>query len=174
MFMPGITDNWVGKLVQGMNRAAASMLETPPAVSTRNDPTDLSPPRSEFLETEFVDEHGRIFTYPTCLSRNSGLDMSLCLFGNFARFSEPLLITEDTVEMVNRGEKQYVSTDFITPYPPGYPIAVPGQVLRAELLDYLLHTEHGEVHGMEISPRMHRTIDAIDIEKLRRLDFARP
>jgi len=64
MFMPGITDNWVGKLVQGMNRAAARMLETPLSGLTPHDSTDLSLPRSPFLETEFVDEHGRTWGGP--------------------------------------------------------------------------------------------------------------
>jgi arginine decarboxylase len=45
-----------------------------------------------------------------------------------------------------------VSADQITPYPPGVPVLVPGQVISREVLDYLrsilLSQRHIEVHGL--------------------------
>ena len=45
-----------------------------------------------------------------------------------------------------------ISADQITPYPPGVPVLVPGQVISREVLDYLrsilLTQRHVEVHGL--------------------------
>ncbi len=42
-----------------------------------------------------------------------------------------------------------VSARFVTPYPPGFPVLVPGQVVTAEILDYLLALDVKEIHGYE-------------------------
>jgi arginine decarboxylase len=41
-----------------------------------------------------------------------------------------------------------VSANFITPYPPGYPIAIPGEILDGNRLLALTKFEHGEIHGV--------------------------
>jgi arginine decarboxylase len=40
-----------------------------------------------------------------------------------------------------------VSASFVTPYPPGFPILVPGQVISREILDYLKALDVKEIHG---------------------------
>jgi arginine decarboxylase len=40
-----------------------------------------------------------------------------------------------------------VSAGFVTPYPPGFPILVPGQNLSPEILQYLRALDTKEVHG---------------------------
>jgi arginine decarboxylase len=40
-----------------------------------------------------------------------------------------------------------VSAGFVTPYPPGFPILVPGQILSPEILQYLRALDTKEVHG---------------------------
>lgn len=42
-----------------------------------------------------------------------------------------------------------VCARFVTPYPPGFPVLVPGQVITAEILDYLLALDVTEIHGYE-------------------------
>lgn len=44
---------------------------------------------------------------------------------------------------------EYVSAAFITPYPPGFPILVPGQVLSPEIIAYLLALDVKEIHGYD-------------------------
>lgn len=46
-------------------------------------------------------------------------------------------------------QEQLVSAAFITPYPPGFPILVPGQVLSLSIIDYLLALDVKEIHGYE-------------------------
>jgi len=47
------------------------------------------------------------------------------------------------------GGREVVCARFVTPYPPGFPVLVPGQVLTAEILDYLLALDVKEIHGYE-------------------------
>jgi arginine decarboxylase len=42
-----------------------------------------------------------------------------------------------------------VSASFVTPYPPGFPILVPGQLLSHEILDYLSAVDVKEIHGYD-------------------------
>jgi len=43
--------------------------------------------------------------------------------------------------------REVVSASFVTPYPPGFPILVPGQVMSREILSYLLALDVKEIHG---------------------------
>jgi arginine decarboxylase len=42
-----------------------------------------------------------------------------------------------------------VSTTLVVPYPPGFPVLVPGQVVSAEILDFLTKLDVGEIHGYD-------------------------
>ncbi len=43
--------------------------------------------------------------------------------------------------------KELVSAAFIIPYPPGFPVLVPGQVMTKEILDFLQVLDVKEIHG---------------------------
>ena len=43
--------------------------------------------------------------------------------------------------------RELVSASFVTPYPPGFPILVPGQVVSMEIIDFLLSLDVTEIHG---------------------------
>jgi arginine decarboxylase len=43
--------------------------------------------------------------------------------------------------------REFVSTSFIIPYPPGFPILVPGQVISREILDFMCALDVKEIHG---------------------------
>ena len=49
-------------------------------------------------------------------------------------------------EMLAAG-KEVVSASFIIPYPPGFPILVPGQVISKEILAFMLALDVNEIHG---------------------------
>jgi arginine decarboxylase len=40
-----------------------------------------------------------------------------------------------------------VSASFIIPYPPGFPILVPGQVVSQEILSFMRNLDVSEIHG---------------------------
>jgi arginine decarboxylase len=43
--------------------------------------------------------------------------------------------------------REVVSSTFIIPYPPGFPILVPGQVVSAEILKFMRALDVKEIHG---------------------------
>ncbi|GGA28200.1 aminotransferase class I/II-fold pyridoxal phosphate-dependent enzyme [Neptunicoccus cionae] len=43
--------------------------------------------------------------------------------------------------------RELVSASFIIPYPPGFPILVPGQVISREILDFMRALDVNEIHG---------------------------
>ncbi|NND42642.1 MAG: ornithine decarboxylase, partial [Silicimonas sp.] len=53
----------------------------------------------------------------------------------------PLLL-----ERLRNGE-ELVSASFIIPYPPGFPILVPGQVISPEIIEFMLALDVSEIHG---------------------------
>ena len=40
-----------------------------------------------------------------------------------------------------------MSANFVIPYPPGFPIMVPGQVITKEIIDYMRKLDVKEIHG---------------------------
>ncbi|MBF0273110.1 MAG: ornithine decarboxylase [Magnetococcales bacterium] len=58
-------------------------------------------------------------------------------------------LSADTLLQV-QGGRVLVSAAFVTPYPPGFPMIVPGQIITAEILDFFRHTRIGEIHGFDL------------------------
>ena len=44
---------------------------------------------------------------------------------------------------------ELVSANFVIPYPPGFPIMVPGQVITPETIDFMRKLDVKEIHGYE-------------------------
>ncbi len=53
------------------------------------------------------------------------------------------------LQAVEDGGSEVVSAAFITPYPPGFPVLVPGQVVTREIVKYLMALDVKEIHGYE-------------------------
>lgn len=53
---------------------------------------------------------------------------------------------EDCLQKLKSGE-ELVSTSFVIPYPPGFPVLVPGQVVSLEIIEFLLALDVTEIHG---------------------------
>ncbi|MCU1651792.1 MAG: hypothetical protein QOI50_6624 [Pseudonocardiales bacterium] len=58
---------------------------------------------------------------------------------------EYLTPAEVTARMA--GGEQVVSATFVTPYPPGFPVLVPGQCFSSEILEFMSSLDTPEVHG---------------------------
>ena len=56
------------------------------------------------------------------------------------------LTPEEAWERVNHG-REVVSATFVTPYPPGFPILVPGQVISRDILAFMRALDVREIHG---------------------------
>lgn len=58
------------------------------------------------------------------------------------------VLPEELRARVARGE-QPVSGGFVTPYPPGFPVLVPGQIITSEVLDFMAVLDTREIHGYD-------------------------
>jgi arginine decarboxylase len=47
------------------------------------------------------------------------------------------------------GGEEVVSASFVTPYPPGFPVLVPGQVMTPQILAYMRALDVKEIHGYQ-------------------------
>ena len=56
------------------------------------------------------------------------------------------LMPDEVEQRVENGQ-QVVSANFVTPYPPGYPVLVPGQVFSQQILSFMRSLDTPEVHG---------------------------
>ena len=57
------------------------------------------------------------------------------------------LDSKEIDDLVRRGEA--VSAKFVIPYPPGFPIMVPGQVITKETIDFMRKLDVKEIHGYQ-------------------------
>jgi arginine decarboxylase len=58
-------------------------------------------------------------------------------------------LTPDEVEQRMEAGQPVVSATFVTPYPPGFPVLVPGQVFSREILAYIRGLDTPEIHGYD-------------------------
>ncbi|KPC60272.1 hypothetical protein [Streptomyces chattanoogensis] len=56
------------------------------------------------------------------------------------------LTAQETTEAI-AGGRDVVSATFVTPYPPGFPVLVPGQVISRDVLAYMQALDTREIHG---------------------------
>jgi arginine decarboxylase len=56
------------------------------------------------------------------------------------------LLHDELFDKVNAGDS-VVSASFVTPYPPGFPVLVPGQVISPEVLSFIGGLDVKEIHG---------------------------
>jgi arginine decarboxylase len=59
---------------------------------------------------------------------------------------EFLRLEDDVQRLMDEG-RQLVSAGFVTPYPPGFPVLMPGQVISSSILAYLNALDVKEIHG---------------------------
>ena len=55
----------------------------------------------------------------------------------------------DEIEERMASGESVVSATFVTPYPPGFPVLVPGQVFSREILSFMRSLDTPEIHGYE-------------------------
>jgi arginine decarboxylase len=56
-------------------------------------------------------------------------------------------LTADEVEEATESGRPVVSATFVTPYPPGFPVLVPGQVFSRQILSFIRSLDTPEIHG---------------------------
>ncbi|KAA0969782.1 decarboxylase [Aureimonas fodinaquatilis] len=77
-------------------------------------------------------------------------DMRTAFFNAYdASICEYVPLNGDECDRRLREGPDMVSANFVIPYPPGFPIMVPGQVLTQETIDFMRKLDVKEIHGYE-------------------------
>jgi arginine decarboxylase len=58
------------------------------------------------------------------------------------------LFSKDVDQRLDKGP-ELVSANFVIPYPPGFPIMVPGQVISREIVEFMRKLDVKEIHGYQ-------------------------
>jgi arginine decarboxylase len=56
---------------------------------------------------------------------------------------------DGTIAAAIASGRTVTSAAFVTPYPPGFPVLVPGQTISTNILDYLKAVDVKEIHGFQ-------------------------
>lgn len=73
-------------------------------------------------------------------------DMRAAFYGGYEESDREHVLLGDAGRRIADG-KSLVSTTFVVPYPPGFPILVPGQAVSKEILYFLAELDVKEIHG---------------------------
>ncbi|MEV4238731.1 MULTISPECIES: aminotransferase class I/II-fold pyridoxal phosphate-dependent enzyme [unclassified Nocardia] len=73
-------------------------------------------------------------------------DMRSAFYAGYEDSDREHILLGDAGRRIAKG-KTLVSTTFVVPYPPGFPVLVPGQVISTEILYFLAELDVKEIHG---------------------------
>jgi len=77
-------------------------------------------------------------------------DMRSAFFGAYTQEDcEFLPLNSPELDKRLKAGPELISANFVIPYPPGFPIMVPGQVLTAETIGFMRKLDVKEIHGYE-------------------------
>jgi len=86
---------------------------------------------------------------PTLDSQTPEGDMRRAFFLAYDETQCEYLKLDDGSLLAEVDKREVVSAAFITPYPPGFPVLAPGQVISREIVAYLMALDVKEIHGYE-------------------------
>jgi arginine decarboxylase len=85
-------------------------------------------------------------------SATSEGDMRAAFFGAYREEQcEHLKLSSPEIDKRLKDGPELVSANFVIPYPPGFPIMVPGQVITAETIEFMRKLDVKEIHGFSAS-----------------------
>ena len=76
-------------------------------------------------------------------------DMRRAFFLAYRQDNLDYIPIDGSVEQQMESGRTLVSAAFVTPYPPGFPILVPGQIVTTDILDFLKAVDVKEIHGYD-------------------------
>lgn len=125
------------KLAEGFeNPHPSSRARTLPAASDPSRPTPPLPDFSTFAARFRVDD-----------SCEDG-DIRAAYFESYKPDST-VYLSAAQVAAAAAGGQEVISAGFVTPYPPGFPILVPGQVITRQTLEFMTALDTREIHGFD-------------------------
>ena len=76
-----------------------------------------------------------------------------CAAASYAAYDaagcEYIRLDDPEIDRRLKSGPELVSANFVIPYPPGFPIMVPGQVITQETIDFMRKLDVKEIHGYD-------------------------
>jgi arginine decarboxylase len=73
-------------------------------------------------------------------------DMRRAYYLDYEEANREYLGLDEAAQVIRTG-RDIVSTSFVVPYPPGFPVLVPGQVVSLDIIDFMQKLDVTEIHG---------------------------
>ncbi|CCH77713.1 conserved hypothetical protein [Nostocoides japonicum T1-X7] len=73
-------------------------------------------------------------------------DIRSAFYAGYSEVDREYVPLEDAAELLASG-RRLVSTTFVVPYPPGFPVLVPGQSVSPRIVEFLTRIDVREIHG---------------------------
>jgi arginine decarboxylase len=85
-------------------------------------------------------------------SKTSEGDMRSAFFAAYRQQQcEHIKLSSPEIDKRMKSGPELISANFVIPYPPGFPIMVPGQVINAETIEFMRKLDVKEIHGYNAS-----------------------
>ncbi len=91
---------------------------------------------------DFSRFHDAFLPHPGC--RHG--DIRSAYYLEYDELNREYVTLADAPSVISSG-RDLVSTSFVVPYPPGFPVLVPGQVVSPEIVEFLQRLDVTEIHG---------------------------
>jgi arginine decarboxylase len=140
MFMPGYERSRTRNVLQRLSTLAKRV----------GDGTQTPKPKLgswKILLERCVNQVGEVCQYPIEVAQSGRIGMGYILFG--AGGDDAKLMGEDEI----LAGSEYICCSFITPYPPGFPLVIPGQIISGSVLLKILGSQD-EIHGVDSAKRI--------------------
>jgi arginine decarboxylase len=101
-------------------------------------------------------------------------DMRSAFFGGYREAQvEHLKLSSPEIDKRLKEGPELVSANFVIPYPPGFPIMVPGQVINAETIEFMRKLDVKEIHGYMAELGL-KLLNPAFLQSVKTIDQARP
>lgn len=142
----GTSRSAVAYLIEVLVKLAESFEEARPARNAvdAGAPIGATPPLPDF--SSFADRFRRdpLRSDP----QNLDGDIRRAYFESYKDGSTAYLSAGELKARIAAG-REVVSAGFVTPYPPGFPILVPGQIITSKTLEFMAALDTREIHGFD-------------------------
>ncbi len=140
----GTSRSAVAYLIEVLVKLAGKFNDSRPALDAR--PEAIMPPLPDF--SAFAPEYAAEVPVADPTRQLPDGDLRSAYYAGLRRSCIEHVLPHELRRRLEAGGKP-VSAGFVTPYPPGFPVLVPGQIITAEVLDFMSALDTREIHGYD-------------------------
>lgn len=142
----GTTRGSVAYLVNTLLQIAAKLDEEHPAMNKKESEILQNRIKSLMEDVPPLPDFSRFHSTFQAVPGVPGGDIRQAYFLAYKSDNCEYIALDDCLDTIEGG-RELVSTTFVIPYPPGFPVLVPGQVISKEIIKFLLALDVKEIHG---------------------------